>query len=201
MEPAALIHSSSLTRFPSPVKTTLRLARRNSSLLLNPTTLPIRTFASLRLPRRLFHLLTKATGENHNHDHHLDHHHHHHHRHCCAVGSTVTNHPQKVLIKFAKAIGWTRLANFLREHLHLCCSSAVLFLAAAACLYLLPKTYIKPLQITFMIVAFPLVGVNDSLLSSLNSFFCRFNESLMLKSLKTRRFGFLYCVLSDFSIS
>ncbi|CAA7040751.1 unnamed protein product [Microthlaspi erraticum] len=172
MEPAALIHSSSsLTRFSFPAKTTLPLARLNFFLLLQPKkTLPIRTSASLRLSRRSFHLLTKATGENHHHHHHEHdrdhhhHHHHHHHRHCCSVEVSVSNNPQKVLIKFAKAIGWIRLANFLRENLHLCCSSAVLFLAAAACPYLIPKQpYIKPLQNTFMIVAFPLVGISASL--------------------------------------
>lgn len=146
MEPTAFTHSSSLTRFPFPLKATLRL----NSLLLQPTTLPIHT-----TPRRSVHLLTKSACENHSH-------HHHHHRHCCSVGQTASNYPQKVLIEFAKAIGWVRLANFLREHLHLCCSSAVLFIAAAACPYLIPKTYIKPLQNSFMIVAFPLVGVKNS---------------------------------------
>lgn len=173
MEPAALIPSSSLTRFPLPVKATLSLRPRlNSFLLLRPTTLPIRTSGSLRLPRRSIRLL-KAACENHNHDHHE--HDHHHHRHCCSAELTVSNYPQKVLLEFARAIGWIRLANFLREHLQLCCSSALLFLAAAACPYLIPKPYITPLQNSFMIVAFPLVGVR--ILSSLNSRFCRFNEA------------------------
>ncbi|XP_033136657.1 probable cadmium/zinc-transporting ATPase HMA1, chloroplastic isoform X2 [Brassica rapa] len=158
MEPTAFTHSSSLTRFPFPLKATLRL----NSLLLQPTTLPIHTS-----PRRSVHLLTKSACENHSHHHHHehehDHHHHHHHRHCCSVGQTASNYPQKVLIEFAKAIGWIRLANFLREHLHLCCSSAVLFIAAAACPYLIPKPYIKPLQNSFMIVAFPFVGISASL--------------------------------------
>ncbi|CAH8358837.1 unnamed protein product [Eruca vesicaria subsp. sativa] len=147
MEPAAaLIHSSSLTIFPSPLKATLRLPRLNSFLL--------QPYGSLRLPRRSLHLLTKSACENHIH--------HHHHRHCCSVGLTVSNYPQKLLIKFAKAIGWIRLANFLRNHLNLCCSSAVLFIAAAACPYLFPRPYIKPLQNSFMIVAFPFVGVRIS---------------------------------------
>ncbi|CAE6004059.1 unnamed protein product [Arabidopsis arenosa] len=55
-------------------------------------------------------------------------------------------------------------ANFLRENLHLCCSSVVLFLAAAACPHLMiPKPYITPIQNSFMIVAFPLVGISASL--------------------------------------
>ncbi|CDY46080.1 BnaA09g42040D [Brassica napus] len=159
MEPAAFTHSSSLTRFPFSLKATLRL----NSLLLQPTTLPIHTS-----PRRSVHLLTKSACENHSHHHHHEHdhhhhHHHHHHRHCCSVGQTASKYPQKVLIEFAKAIGWIRLANFLREHLYLCCTSAVLFITAAACPYLIPKPYIKPLQNSFMIVAFPLVGISASL--------------------------------------
>ncbi|KAH0940520.1 hypothetical protein HID58_000157 [Brassica napus] len=49
------------------------------------------------------------------------------------------------------------------EHLHLCCSSAALFVAAAACPYFAPKPYVKSLQHAFMIVGFPLVGVSASL--------------------------------------
>ncbi|KFK32755.1 hypothetical protein AALP_AA6G284800 [Arabis alpina] len=158
MESATLIHSSSLTRFPFPAKATLPL---NSFLL------PFRTSGSLRLPRRSIRLLTKATGENHIHDHHHHHHHehdhHHHHRHCCSVELTVSNYPQKVLIDFARSIGWIRVANFLREHLHLCCSSAAMFIAVAACPYFVPKPYITHLQNSLMIVAFPLVGISASL--------------------------------------
>jgi cation transport ATPase len=68
-----------------------------------------------------------------------------------------------MLFGFAKAIGWVRLANYLREHLHLCCSAAAMFLAAAVCPYLAPEPYIKSLQNAFMIVGFPLVGVSASL--------------------------------------
>ncbi|KAF8088831.1 hypothetical protein N665_0529s0027 [Sinapis alba] len=153
MEPVALlINSSSLTIFPSPLKATLRLSRLNS-FLLQP----------LRLPRRSVHLLTRSACQNHNHHHHHHHEHEHHHRHCCSVGVKVSNYPQKVLIDFAKSIGWIRLANFLRDNLHLCCTSALLFIAAAACPYVTPKQYIKPLQNSFMIVAFPLVGISASL--------------------------------------
>ncbi|KAJ4890735.1 hypothetical protein Rs2_30483 [Raphanus sativus] len=157
MEPAALIHSSSLTIFPSPLKSTLRLARLNSFLLQ-----PIRTSAS---PRRSFHLLTtkSACQNHHRHHHHHEHEQVHHHRHCCSVGLKASNYPQKVLIDFAKSIGWIRLGNFLRENLHLCCTSALLFFAAAACPCVTPKPYIKPLQNSFMIVAFPLVGISASL--------------------------------------
>lgn len=70
---------------------------------------------------------------------------------------------QKGFIGFAKAIGWVDLANFLREHLHLCCCSMTLFLAAAVCPYLVPKTVAKPLQNSFIFLAFPLVGVSASL--------------------------------------
>lgn len=177
MEPAALIHSSSLTIFPSP----LRLARLNSFLLQ-----PIRTSAPLRLPRRSVHLLAKSACENHTHHHH--HEHEHHHRHCCSVGLTVSNYPQKVLINFAKCIGWIRVANFLRENLHLCCTSTLLFIAAAACPYVTPKPYIKPLQNSFMVVAFPLVGVRILASSSLYSVF--------VEALSTKTESFL-CVRSQ----
>lgn len=175
MEPAALIHSSSLTIYPSP----LRLARLNSFLLQ-----PVRTSSSLRLPRRSFHLLAKSACENHNHDHHHHHHHHehehhHHNRHCCSVGLKGPNYPQKVLIDFAKSVGWIRVANFLRGNLHLCCTSALLFIATAACPYVTPKPYIKPLQNSLMVVAFPLVGVR--ILASSSSFILSFCRSFKYK--------------------
>lgn len=45
----------------------------------------------------------------------------------------------------------------------MCCGSAALFVAAAACPHLLPKPAVKPLQNAFLLVAFPLVGVSASL--------------------------------------
>lgn len=92
----------------------------------------------------------------HEHDHHHNHHHHHHH-HCDE--ETELSGAQRALIGFAKAIRWTDLANFLREHLQLCCCSTALFLATAACPYVVPKPAVKALQNAFMLVAFPLVGV------------------------------------------
>lgn len=172
MEPAALTRSSSLTRFPyRSGLATLRLARVNSFSILPPKTLllrqkplPLRISASLSLPRRSIRI---RAVDDHHHDHHHDdehdhhhHHHHHHHQHGCgSLELKAQSEPQKALIGFARAIGWVRMANYLREHLHLCCSSAVLFIAAAACPYLVPKPYIKSLQNAFMIVGFPLVGV------------------------------------------
>lgn len=165
MEPAALTRSSPLTKFPYRGNlATLRLARVNSfsipppKSLLRRNPLPLRISASLSLPRRSIRL---RAVEDHHHGHHHDgdHHHHHHQHGCCSVELKAESKPQKVLFGFAKAIGWVRLANFLREHLHLCCSSAALFLAAAACPYVAPKPYIKSLQNAFMIVGFPLVGV------------------------------------------
>ncbi|KAK1434655.1 hypothetical protein QVD17_00404 [Tagetes erecta] len=43
------------------------------------------------------------------------------------------------------------------EHLELCCFATVLFLAAAACPYVVHKAYVKPVQHVFALVAFPLV--------------------------------------------
>ncbi|GMH14814.1 hypothetical protein Nepgr_016655 [Nepenthes gracilis] len=94
--------------------------------------------------------------EHHDHGHHHHDHHHHHH------GIEVSKY-QEGVIRFAKAIGWMDLANFLREHLQLCCCSAILFIAAAACPYLVPRPAVKPLQNAFIFVAFPLVGISASL--------------------------------------
>ncbi|XP_030486040.1 probable cadmium/zinc-transporting ATPase HMA1, chloroplastic isoform X2 [Cannabis sativa] len=95
-------------------------------------------------------------------DHDLNHHHHHH---CgdCGGGSSELTEAQKAVIRFAKAVKWTDLANFLREHLYMCCGSTGLLLAAAVCPHLLPKTVVKPLQNAFILVAFPLVGVSAAL--------------------------------------
>lgn len=71
--------------------------------------------------------------------------------------------PQEVVIRFAKAVGWIDLANFLREHLHLCCFSAAMFIAAAVCPYFVPKSAVKPLQTTLAAIAFPLVGISAAL--------------------------------------
>ncbi|XP_057481857.1 probable cadmium/zinc-transporting ATPase HMA1, chloroplastic [Actinidia eriantha] len=114
---------------------------------------------------RRFHCAAEATGP-HQHD---DHHHHHHnhgdcgHQHHNHGGDGKLTGPQEAVLRFAEAIRWTDLANFLREHLELCCCSAALFLAAAACPYLLPKPAVKPLQHIFILIAFPLVGVSASL--------------------------------------
>ncbi|CAH8344560.1 unnamed protein product [Eruca vesicaria subsp. sativa] len=171
MEPASLTSSSSLTKFPyRRGLATLRLARVNSLSILTPKTLllhhrkplPRPISASLSLPRQSIRL--RAVEDHHHHDTEQEHHHHNHHHHgCCSVELKAESKPQKALFGFAKAIGWVRLASFLREHLHLCCSSAALFIAAAACPYFAPKPYVKSLQNAFMIVGFPLVGVSASL--------------------------------------
>ncbi|KAM7516485.1 hypothetical protein LguiA_006068 [Lonicera macranthoides] len=92
--------------------------------------------------------------------HHRDHHHHHHHHSlgndCKLTGS------QESFIRFTKAIKWYDLANFLREHLQLCCCSALLFIGAAASPYLVPKPAVKSFQHILTLIAFPLVGVSAS---------------------------------------
>ncbi|XP_075481405.1 putative cadmium/zinc-transporting ATPase HMA1, chloroplastic [Primulina tabacum] len=102
----------------------------------------------------------------HHHDHEHDgHNHHHHHGHShglCAGCDAPLTKSQEIFLKFAKFIKWADLANFLREHLELCCCSAALFLATAVCPYLLPKPAVKPFQQTFTFIAFPLVGVSAS---------------------------------------
>ncbi|XP_015890260.3 probable cadmium/zinc-transporting ATPase HMA1, chloroplastic [Ziziphus jujuba] len=128
-------------------------------------------------PRNFLHLRCAAHAADHHHHHHHDntHHHdhhdgdhnhrdnhHHHHHHRCGDCAELTG-PQQALLKFATAVKWTDLADFLRENLHFCCFSTSLFLAAAACPYLLPRPTVKPLQNAFISIAFPLVGVSASL--------------------------------------
>ncbi|XP_031109441.1 probable cadmium/zinc-transporting ATPase HMA1, chloroplastic [Ipomoea triloba] len=125
---------------------------------------PARCAAAFVLTPRAAYLrrcyVSSCSAHNHAHDHNHAHRHHHH-------GDDESDEqltkPQEVLLKFADAIRWSHLANFLREHLELCCSSAALFIAAAACPYVLPKPAVKPLQRAFAVIAFPLVGVSASL--------------------------------------
>ncbi|KAJ0040325.1 hypothetical protein Pint_27978 [Pistacia integerrima] len=149
-----LLHSTfRLTSFPSLTHSS-RFKRLNSL-----------TFKPFSLSFSLRHRPVTCFADAHNnHHHHQDHHHHHHHNHHHHhENCTELSGPQKAVIKFAKATRWLDLANFLREHLHLCCSATALFLAAAACPYLLPKPAVKPLQNAFIFLAFPLVGVSASL--------------------------------------
>lgn len=101
-----------------------------------------------------------AEASDHRHGNNHGHHHHGCQHHCGGDGDGVElKGTQKAFVRFAEAIRWTDLANYLREHLQLCCVSAVLFVTAAACPYLVPKPAVKPLQNVFIAVAFPLVGV------------------------------------------
>ena len=95
----------------------------------------------------------------HQHDHIDDHHHHHNHHHSHSSDYANLTGAQRAIIGFAEATRWTELADFLREHLQLCCCSAALFVAAAICPYVLPKPVIKPFQNALIFIAFPLVGV------------------------------------------
>ncbi|WVZ24166.1 hypothetical protein V8G54_002710 [Vigna mungo] len=54
------------------------------------------------------------------------------------------------------------LADILREHLHLCCFSTALFVAAAICPHTLPKPLVRPFQNSLIFIAFPLVGVTKT---------------------------------------
>lgn len=148
-----LLTRSSITRVnsPKPISLFYNQALRSSSTWLRTFPSSSRSFLYLRCA-------SETADHHHNrHHHHEDHNHHHHHH--CDDGAELTG-PQKAFLRFAKAVKWTDLADFLREHLHLCCFSTSLFLAAAVCPYLLPKPSIaKPLQNAFIYVAFPLVGV------------------------------------------
>ncbi|XP_073149726.1 probable cadmium/zinc-transporting ATPase HMA1, chloroplastic isoform X2 [Henckelia pumila] len=101
-------------------------------------------------------------AHHHHHDHEHDAHHHHHSHGLCAGCDAPLTKSQETFLNFAKFIKWADLANFLREHLELCCCAAALFLATAVCPYLLPKPAVKTFQQTFTLIAFPLVGVSAS---------------------------------------
>ncbi|KAL6530107.1 putative cadmium/zinc-transporting ATPase hma1, chloroplastic [Orobanche minor] len=90
------------------------------------------------------------------------HSHHNHHCHNHGDCNAPFTKSQETFLSFAEVIRWNDLANFLRDHLGLCCCAVALFLAAAVCPYLLHKRAVKPLQQAFTLVAFPLVGVSAS---------------------------------------
>ncbi|KAF5752867.1 cadmium/zinc-transporting ATPase HMA1 chloroplastic [Tripterygium wilfordii] len=178
---SAVHNGIGLTKIPSLISSKRRRRTISSKLILHRTLTSsiLRTKSFSPLPKspslrhRILHCVAEATDhhhhnhdqDHHEHDHHPEHNHdhqHHHHNHCCSDGAELSG-PQKVFVKFAKAIGWMDLANFLREHLQLCCCAAALFVAAAACPYLLPRPAVKPVQNAFILVAFPLVGVSAAL--------------------------------------
>ncbi|XP_042044321.1 probable cadmium/zinc-transporting ATPase HMA1, chloroplastic, partial [Salvia splendens] len=121
------------------------------------------------------HSHSHSHNHNHSHEHDRDHNHrdshnHNHNHHCHGHGncdSTLTK-PQQTFLRFAEAVKWIHLANFLRQHLELCCFATALFLAAGACPHLLPKPAAATLQHAFTAVAFPLVGVSASLDAALD---------------------------------
>ncbi|KAI3500392.1 hypothetical protein L1887_36213 [Cichorium endivia] len=136
----------------------------HKSLIFPPNSL------SKPLPTRIFPITCHSkTTDHHHHDHdhdhghnHHHHHHHHHGHHDHNGGEFKLTKSQQAFADFAKAIKWTHVADFLREHLELCCFSTALFLAAAACPYLVPKASAKLIQQVLVLVAFPLVGVSAS---------------------------------------
>ncbi|GKD14045.1 probable cadmium/zinc-transporting ATPase HMA1, chloroplastic, partial [Tanacetum coccineum] len=149
------------------------LLRLHTLTLLSPTTTNIKTRRRFRVNsvhhKSLIVLPTtrilpiachSKSHDHHNHDHDHDHAHHHHghgHHH-----GELTK-PQQVFADFAKAVKWTDMADFLREHLELCCFSTVVFISAAVCPYLLPKSVpVKAVQHLLALVAFPLVGISAS---------------------------------------
>ncbi|KAK7386400.1 hypothetical protein VNO78_26610 [Psophocarpus tetragonolobus] len=156
------LHPYSHTRFRSP-NFPLRLPPISIKPLYSPKFLilhhhPLRCVAQSSDNHHHHH-----HNHNHNHLHHHHHQHQHHHHHSHGIHGAVLTGPQKALIAFAKATRWMDLADILREHLHLCCFSAALFVAAAICPHTLPKPIVKPFQNSLIFVAFPLVGVSASL--------------------------------------
>ncbi|CAN4079723.1 unnamed protein product [Withania somnifera] len=161
----ALRLSTSFTGINSSIYKSRRRLKVNRNVFFAPlkpkSSLSIRSSTRFRGPIRCSVCSCSHSHHHHHHrdhDHNYDHHHHHHDE----VDVKLTKF-QEVFLKFANAIRWTQLANFLRENLELCCSSAALFIAAAVCPYFLPKPAVLPLQRAFALIAFPLVGVSASL--------------------------------------
>ncbi|KAK7263195.1 hypothetical protein RJT34_30782 [Clitoria ternatea] len=155
---------------PTPTRT------RSSNLLLRPPPISIKPLYSskfLILHQHRLRCVADSTSKHHHHHdhrhhhhhhHHHDHrHHHHHHHHSHNIDGANLTGPQRAVLGFAKATKWMDLADMLREHLHLCCFSTALFVAAAICPHTLPKPLVKPFQNSLIFVAFPLVGVSASL--------------------------------------
>ncbi|XP_061339991.1 probable cadmium/zinc-transporting ATPase HMA1, chloroplastic [Gastrolobium bilobum] len=170
----AVPYSISSTKFQSLVIYTRATRIRSSNLTLRPAPISVKPFYSskcLILHHHRLRCVAESTSNHHHnhidhngrHHHDHDHHHHHHHHHSHDIDDANLTGPQRAIIGFAKATRWMDLADILREHLHLCCFSAALFVAAAICPYTLPKPLIKPLQNSLIFIAFPLVGVSASL--------------------------------------
>ncbi|XP_057771147.1 probable cadmium/zinc-transporting ATPase HMA1, chloroplastic [Salvia miltiorrhiza] len=156
----------------SPQITRLKLHFNNKFSFHTKPKPPIRLrnisyFASIKCSSHSHHH-SHNDHHNHNHDHNHNHHHHHHHHHNHGGCDANLTKSQQTFLRFAEAVKWTDLANFLREHLELCCCATALFLAAGACPHLLPKPVVAPLQHAFTAVAFPLVGVSASLDAALD---------------------------------
>ncbi|KAI3972441.1 hypothetical protein MKW92_029485 [Papaver armeniacum] len=141
-----------------------KISYSSSNSVLKPYLYLSRCCNSTQLNQRVVSLIQCASSSHEEHNHCQNNHdHHHHHHHCCGGGSSELSDSQKVVVKFAKSIGWADLAGFLRENLQLCCCSVALLLCAAVCPYLAPKSDVKLLQNAFISIAFPLVGVSAGL--------------------------------------
>ncbi|CAK8562480.1 unnamed protein product [Lathyrus sativus] len=168
----AVSYSIPSTNFHIHTKTT-KIQSSNFTFPLPPSPISIKPLYSSKLLILHHHKLRCSAQSTHNHHHHNhnhtdhnhnhNHHNHHHHNHSHDTDDANLTGPQRAVITFAKATKWIDLANILREHLHLCCFSTALFVAAAICPRTLPKSLIKPFQNSLILVAFPLVGVSASL--------------------------------------
>ncbi|KAG8384328.1 hypothetical protein BUALT_Bualt04G0106800 [Buddleja alternifolia] len=160
------LHLPPLSKLPPNCKTKKFKLKINQKI-----SYPTKPTSLISLRTSISRLSVVKCSHNHNHNHHDHHHRHHdHHQHphhghshggCGGCDAPLTKY-QETFLNFAEAIKWADVANFLREHLELCCCSTALFLAAAACPHLLPTPAVKPLQRVFILIAFPLVGVSAS---------------------------------------
>ncbi|MQL95867.1 hypothetical protein Taro_028535 [Colocasia esculenta] len=140
---------------------------RLSPLHFRPRLLHGESFAGCRAHGDHAHHHDEHIHDSHRRPHHQHHHHHHHHHEGAAGEPTAA---EQAVLQFATAVGWVRLADFLREHLQLCCSSMALLLAAATSPYLLPRPTVKPFQDATILLAFLLVGISLAIPAVLNVF-------------------------------
>ncbi|KAM0938995.1 putative P-type ATPase, HAD superfamily, P-type ATPase, transmembrane domain superfamily [Dioscorea sansibarensis] len=146
----------------------INIASHASPIVASLPPLRLKPFPSnsrslLLLPPRWTGCRSHGCLHDHSHHDHHDHQHHQHDHHGHEGGGGKLTRAQEVVLRFAKIVGWVDLANFLREHLQLCCCSMSLLLLAAACPYALPTRVVRASQNALIAVAFPLVGISSAL--------------------------------------
>ncbi|KAJ6796066.1 putative cadmium/zinc-transporting ATPase HMA1, chloroplastic isoform X1 [Iris pallida] len=151
------------TPLPIRIRSVLPRAHHHSRQPLRSQLLPLPTTKKTLISTRNHHRLllpprSSCCHDGPTHGHHHDGHGHHGHGHDGEVDGA-----QEAVLRFARAIGWARLADLLRESYHACLASAALLLLAAASPRVLPARAAAPAQAALVALAFPLVGVSAAL--------------------------------------